>query len=503
MCDDKNIDVNNKNKIIDNNIKNNQNRNNFKNSNIINLKGTVVNKKVDFDDQEELTKNLKLEKIKFLSSLDAMEPFIINEEENNHGKTENAKFQSDNLEIVNASVDDAKGRLLIDSAEKLLINSLLGTYEQVSICRGRIYEALDDSNIANAIVVRLKVSIGNYTFTADFCEIDHKDVYFDFLLGLKSIADNYLFIHSMLRSLCRFTSVEKFDIIALIVENQAIENNSIKEIYKNKEVPSQEGKNKDIRKKDIKKSENFNKSEKLKISNTKIPKINIDNKIENFKIISNLKILREKARYIEDPKIMENSKNSINSGDIKDNKIYYNQNIYRNKLIQFDAFMDEKHKDLCQLQNQLYQVFNNIILYMNKILENKIDTYINNNNYQVNAINHKDSSSNESANEIEQEQNEINTNDNKEIEKYATKKQNEIKIGELVKVKKNSRYKLDPYFVGPYKVVKKKFNTVQLMDPNTYTCLERPVHLKNIIKFNTTKKCEVKSSSVKKLCCVK
>ena len=29
---------------------------------------------------------------------------------------------------------------------------------------------------------------------------------------------------------------------------------------------------------------------------------------------------------------MENSKNSINSGDIKDNKIYYNQNIYRNKL---------------------------------------------------------------------------------------------------------------------------------------------------------------------------
>ncbi|ORY56461.1 hypothetical protein LY90DRAFT_701774, partial [Neocallimastix californiae] len=110
---------------------------------------------------------------------------------------------------------------------------------------------------------------------------------------------------------------------------------------------------------------------------------------------------------------------------------------------------------------------------MNKILENKIDIYINNNNYQVNAINHKDSSNNESANEIEQEQNEINTKGNKEIsefkkevledhfinlnaeeyikdrdnsrkiimknefsnttEKYATKKQNEIKIGEFVK----------------------------------------------------------------------
>ena len=70
--------------------------------------------------RSELTKNLKLEKIKFLSSLDAMEPFIINEEENNHGKTENAKFQSDNLEIVNASVDDAKGRLLIDSESNLI-----------------------------------------------------------------------------------------------------------------------------------------------------------------------------------------------------------------------------------------------------------------------------------------------------------------------------------------------------------------------------------------------
>ena len=185
-----------------------------------------------------------------------------------------------------------------------------------------------------------KLTISNYTFPADFCIIDHKDIYFDFLLGLKSIADNYLFIHPMLRSLYRFTSVENFDIIALTIENQTIEKNSccinfirsnknseencIKEISKNKEVSSQEGKNKDLRKKDIKKSKNFNKSEKLKISNAKIPKINLDNKIENFKIISNLKILREKARYIEDPKSMENSKNSINSGDIKDNKIYYN-----------------------------------------------------------------------------------------------------------------------------------------------------------------------------------
>jgi len=54
-----------------------------------------------------------------------------------------------------------------------------------NICRGRIYEALGDSSIANAIVVRLKVSISNYIFIADFCVIDHKDIYFDFLLALK------------------------------------------------------------------------------------------------------------------------------------------------------------------------------------------------------------------------------------------------------------------------------------------------------------------------------
>jgi len=153
--------------------------------------------------------------------------------------------------------------------------------------------------------------------------------------------------------------------------------------------------------------------------------------------------------------------------------------------------MDENHKikELCQLQRQLHQVFNNILLYMNKILENKRDTYINNENLK----------------EIKQEQNEINTENNKEIrefekeiledyiiklngeecikdgdnsrvilvfnttKKYATNKQNEIKIGRFVKVRKLSRYKLNSYFVWPYQVVKKKFNTVQLIDTNTQT----------------------------------
>jgi len=64
--------------------------------------------------------------------------------------------------------------------------------------------------------------------------------------------------------------------------------------------------------------------------------------------------------------------------------------------------------------------------------------------------------------------------------------QNEIQVGDLVKVRNFTRHKLEPYFVGPYKVIKKQFNTVSLADPNLNLKLERPVHLKNVIKFHTT-----------------
>ncbi|OUM58218.1 hypothetical protein PIROE2DRAFT_16578 [Piromyces sp. E2] len=65
-------------------------------------------------------------------------------------------------------------------------------------------------------------------------------------------------------------------------------------------------------------------------------------------------------------------------------------------------------------------------------------------------------------------------------------KQNEIQKGDLVKVRNFTRHRLDPYFVGPFKVTKKQYNTVTLVDPNTNTKLEHPEHLKNVIKFNTT-----------------
>jgi len=71
-------------------------------------------------------------------------------------------------------------------------------------------------------------------------------------------------------------------------------------------------------------------------------------------------------------------------------------------------------------------------------------------------------------------------------ENYKNNKQNKIKINDLVKVRNFSRFKFDPYYVGPYKVIGINFNTVKLADPNTNLVLERPVHLKNVLKYNTT-----------------
>ena len=60
-----------------------------------------------------------------------------------------------------------------------------------------------------------------------------------------------------------------------------------------------------------------------------------------------------------------------------------------------------------------------------------------------------------------------------------------IKSGDLVLVRNFNRTKLEPYFVGPLKVIKKQFNTVTLADPDTGIQVNRNVHLKNIVKYNS------------------
>ena len=60
-----------------------------------------------------------------------------------------------------------------------------------------------------------------------------------------------------------------------------------------------------------------------------------------------------------------------------------------------------------------------------------------------------------------------------------------IKPGDLVLVRNFTRTKLEPYFVGPLQVIKKQFNAVTLDDPKSGIQMNRNVHLKNIIKFNS------------------
>ncbi|ORX53741.1 hypothetical protein BCR36DRAFT_283782 [Piromyces finnis] len=176
--------------------------------------------------RSELTKNLKLEKLKFVNSMYFNDDFNFY---NNNITAHNAKFKNDDLGIVLASVDNIKNKLLIDSGSNLNLvttkyfNKLPGQYDTVGVCRGKIGEALGDDTISNAIVVRLPIVINSYSFIANFCVIEHDAAYFDILISLKTIADNYLFINPVSKTVCRCTSPDSFEVLAPIVEDQDAE----------------------------------------------------------------------------------------------------------------------------------------------------------------------------------------------------------------------------------------------------------------------------------------
>ena len=59
------------------------------------------------------------------------------------------------------------------------------------------------------------------------------------------------------------------------------------------------------------------------------------------------------------------------------------------------------------------------------------------------------------------------------------------KPGDLILVKVFNRRKLDPYFTGPLRIVKRELNTVTVCDPVTGEIAERNIHLKNVIPYFT------------------
>jgi len=193
--------------------------------------------------RSDLIKDLKLEKLKVSTTMNFDKDFIYNYEATG---TINNVFNEDDLSIVLASVDNVENKLLIDSGSNLNLissnyfNSLPGEYETVGICHGRVCEALGDSSITDSIIVRLNVTINNYSFSANFCIVNHEANYFDLLIGLKTIADNYFFIHPISKSLARFNSNSSFEIIAPLLENQEMEYVTcfVKYIYNDKIINS-------------------------------------------------------------------------------------------------------------------------------------------------------------------------------------------------------------------------------------------------------------------------
>jgi len=59
----------------------------------------------------------------------------------------------------------------------------------------------------------------------------------------------------------------------------------------------------------------------------------------------------------------------------------------------------------------------------------------------------------------------------------------EYNSGNLVLVKVFNRRKLDPYFTGPLKIVKRELNTVTVLDPISGEIAENNIHIKNIILY--------------------
>ncbi|OUM61906.1 hypothetical protein PIROE2DRAFT_11973 [Piromyces sp. E2] len=69
--------------------------------------------------------------------------------------------------------------------------------------------------------------------------------------------------------------------------------------------------------------------------------------------------------------------------------------------------------------------------------------------------------------------------------KQIKRMKSNYKPGDLVLVKVFNRKKLDPFFHGPLKIVKKELNTVTVCNPITGEIADRNIHLKNIVPYFT------------------
>ena len=73
----------------------------------------------------------------------------------------------------------------------------------------------------------------------------------------------------------------------------------------------------------------------------------------------------------------------------------------------------------------------------------------------------------------------------KDRRQQVKRMKNNYRNGDLLLVRYLNRKKLDPFFLGPLKVVKTEFNTVTLCDSETGEIMDRNVHKKNIVPYFT------------------
>ena len=113
---------------------------------------------------------------------------LVNDYDHSYISKSNEVAEED-LAMIDASVDEIQGKLLIDYWSNFCIitkqyfEKLPVEYERLGNSRGRIQLETQDKEYSEGIVVRLPVKINNYEFYEDFRIVEKEDSFYDILIN--------------------------------------------------------------------------------------------------------------------------------------------------------------------------------------------------------------------------------------------------------------------------------------------------------------------------------
>ncbi|KAG4090559.1 hypothetical protein H8356DRAFT_1360612 [Neocallimastix lanati (nom. inval.)] len=181
----------------------------------------------DLNDNNNIINDDKLNKDKEVKNYIDKNKYKINKESN--------KYDDKNINVNNNKTQDSNIKNNKNNCIKNLNESVHenNNYVDKSSCNNKSNNKNSD-NFKDSIINNYKEQ-ERYTNLAKLTNMKPYEIIKD---SANTKFDNYFFIHPMVKSLCRFTSVEKFDIIAPVVEDQAMEKIAcyIKGIRKNKSI---------------------------------------------------------------------------------------------------------------------------------------------------------------------------------------------------------------------------------------------------------------------------